>query len=1086
MLHNLAKRNLVLFLILLLLLPGLLAAQPERKKDEKEEGLPLKTTRVVEFATDEGTWISVDVSPDGQQIVFDLLGDLYLLPIGGGEARRITNGPTWDTQARFSPDGKSILFVSDRGGGDNLWLIRPDGSDPRAVTKEKKFLMGSPAWSPDGNYLAVRRGESSLDLNELWLYHKDGGNGIQLTRREGPTRGVASPFFSPDGKYIYFSGSTQGHVYNSDLGHFQVRRLNRDTGQVETLTGHYGGGLRPVLSPDGRYLVYGSRHDAKTGLRIRDLANGAEQWLIYPIDRDEQEGFYCADVMPGYTFTPDGRAVVLSYGGKIHKIEVATHNDTLIPFTAQVRQELGPRVLFTRRLEQGPVTVKQVRWPNQSADGRRLVFSALGKIWIMDLPSGTPRRLTQSSAREYAPSFSPDGRWIAYVSWSDKEGGHLWKVSADGGAPQQLSRAPAYYHSPSWSLDGRKIVFVMGSAQAWLAQNPNDKQEIRWVAAEGGDSHLIVDSPISSPSGGFGARGNVVQQPTFSADGQRVYYLDYEAAPPAFRGVAPSLMLRSVNLDGSDAKLRLRIRGAAQAVPSPDESWVAFTHLGNAYLTPMPRSSDGPTVDLEASSPLPVRALTNEGADDLDWQDGGRTLTWGFTNHFYRVGREEALRGQKVEEVKPAQFTISLQVPRRIPQGKVALRDARIITMRGDEVIPRGDIVVENNRIVAVGPAGKVEIPADATVLNVRGKTIMPGLIDLHDHIHPIREIIPERNWSLAAHLAYGITTSFDPSADNNAVFGSSEMVEAGELLGSRIQSTGTALNVRAAKIESLEDARHIVRRYKEHGAIALKEYLQPRRIQRQWIMMAAQEEGLNVSADGGGHLAFDMTHALDGFTGFEHSIPVVPLYKDVIELMARSKTFYDPTLIVELVGPWGQHFFRQNTNLHDDAKLRRFTAHEDLDRRTRRRLLALDDDYRFVQAAQAAAAIIRGGGYAVLGGHGEQQGLSTHWELWIFNMGGLSPHEALRAGTLSAAECLGMQADLGSLEPGKLADLVVLNSNPLDNIRKSTDVFYVMKNGELFEGETMNQVWPEKKPFEKFFWQVQDEKLAGGGKTTP
>lgn len=237
---------------------------------------------------------------------------------------------------------------------------------PRALNTRRlpsADWLGQRTWSPDGNYLAVRRGESSLDLNEWWLYHKDGGNGIQLTRREGPTRGVASPFFSPDGKYLYFSGSTQGHVYNSDLGHFQVRRLNRDTGQVETLTGHYGGGLRPVLSPDGRHLVYSSRHDAKTGLRIRDLANGAEQRLVYPIDRDEQEGFYCADVMPGYTFTPDGRAVVLSYGGKIHKIDVATHNDNLIPFTAQVRQELGPRVLFTRRLEQGPVTVKQASWP---------------------------------------------------------------------------------------------------------------------------------------------------------------------------------------------------------------------------------------------------------------------------------------------------------------------------------------------------------------------------------------------------------------------------------------------------------------------------------------------------------------------------------------------------------------------------------------------------------------------------------------------------------------------------------------------------------------------------------------------------
>ncbi|MGH9894139.1 MAG: amidohydrolase family protein, partial [bacterium] len=437
------------------------AQDPESTK--KPEGLPLKTTRTIEFTTDEGTWISLDVSPDGRQIVFDLLGDLYLLPITGGEARRLTSGPAWDTQPRFSPGGESIVFVSDYGGSDNLWLIRPDGTEPRAITNETKFLVGSPAWSPDGNYLAVRKGESSLDLSELWLYHREGGKGVQLTRPEGKTRSIAGPVFSPDGQYIYFSNSPQGHVYDADIGHYQVGRMNRDTGELETLTGTYGGGLRPGLSPDRRYMIYGTRQDAKTGLRIRDLNTDAEQWLVYPIDLDEQDGFVCADLLPGYAFTPDSRAVVLSYGGRIHKIDLVSRTQILIPFTAQVRQELAARAYSTRRLEEGPLPVRQIRWPRQSQDGKRLVFGALGKIWIMDLPGGQPRRLTQGTAREYAPSFSPDGKWVAYVGWSDSEGGHLWKVPVDGGSPQQLSRVPGFYHMPSWSAGGQKIVFVAGS-----------------------------------------------------------------------------------------------------------------------------------------------------------------------------------------------------------------------------------------------------------------------------------------------------------------------------------------------------------------------------------------------------------------------------------------------------------------------------------------------------------------------------------------------------------------------------------------------------------------------------------------------
>ena len=490
----------------------------------------------------------------------------------------------------------------------------------------------------------------------------------------------------------------------------------------------------------------------------------------------------------------------------------------------------------------------------------------------------------------------------------------------------------------------------------------------------------------------------------------------------------------------------------------------------------------------EGFQPSPSETLNPESPDarratfpraDLNWDADGETLSWAVTNHFYRIDRDDVLEAEG-SELKPSEVSITLSAPRHTASGRVALRGARIVTMRGDEILPQGDIVVENHRIMAVGRSGDIPIPDDAQVFDVAGKTIVPGLIDVHDHLRPVRDIIPERAWSLAAHLAYGVTTGFDPSADNQAIFTYAEMVEAGELTGQRIFSTGSAMNVSAARIDSLEDARNIVRQYKKLGAIAIKEYLQPRRIQRQWLMMAAREEGLNATADGGNHLAFDMTHVLDGFTGFEHSIPAVPVYRDVIELMARGKTYYCPTLVVDLVGPQGEYYFRQKTDLHADAKLRRFVPHEEIDRKTRRRLLALEEDYRFVLASEAAAATIRQGGSAVVGGHGEEQGLATHWELWMFEMGGLTPLEALRAATLAGAEAIGLEADLGSIEPGKIADLVVLNENPLENIRHSTDILYVMNNGELFEGETLDQLWPEKVPFEPFYWQREEEMLIG------
>src|SRR5580693_8751190 len=282
----------------------------DKKDEKKEETLPLKTTRKVSFTTDEGTWMSIDVSADGKQIVFDLLGDLYVIPSTGGDAKRLTSGPAWDCQPRFSPNGKQIAFISDRNGSDNLWLINADGSqidgkDAKKVSEETDDQLGSPAWSPDGNYIVVRKygqypGPTDyLRYTSLWMFHKDGGKGVELVKSKGETTINSGAAFSPDGKLVYFSSHAGPHRYNADIGRFQVTTFNRETGEVEKITSEYGGGLRPIVSPDGRWLVYASRHDAKTGLRIRELATREEHWLAFPIQRDDQEGFAANDLLPG-------------------------------------------------------------------------------------------------------------------------------------------------------------------------------------------------------------------------------------------------------------------------------------------------------------------------------------------------------------------------------------------------------------------------------------------------------------------------------------------------------------------------------------------------------------------------------------------------------------------------------------------------------------------------------------------------------------------------------------------------------------------------------------------------------------------
>jgi imidazolonepropionase-like amidohydrolase len=512
-----------------------------------------------------------------------------------------------------------------------------------------------------------------------------------------------------------------------------------------------------------------------------------------------------------------------------------------------------------------------------------------------------------------------------------------------------------------------------------------------------------------------------------------------------------------------------------EAIPSPDGAYVALHDKYDAYLIAFPKAGSQ-TISIGLQSPaVPVKRVTTEGANYLSWADGGKTLTWSFANHFYRVSRDPVLRAEKREEWKPQEAEIRLEVARPIPQGKLLLRSARLVTMKGEEIIERGDVLIENNRIAAVGPSGKVAVPPGAKVIDVRGETILPGLVDIHAHLRASHDIVIDQEWSYAANLAYGVTTTRDPSIDSNQVFAQGELVQAGELVGPRIYSTGMAMTTLFASIQSQEDADNVVRRYKRAGADSLKQYMQPRRIQRQWLAIAAAREGMNITAEGGGDLKLDLSMVLDGYTGVEHSLPIVPIYKDVIELEAQAKTTYTPTLIVSYGGPFGQIDWRQKMDIHADAKVMRFTPHEVVDQRARWRTLVLEDEFPYPAIARGASEVVRRGGNVALGSHGEQQGIGAHWELWMLASGGMTPWQALHCATMLGAESIGLEKEVGSIEPGKLADLIVLNSNPLQNIHNSRDLRYVIKNGVVYDADTLDELWPAEKKFPPFFWRAWD-----------
>ena len=281
----------------------------EDKDDEEEkwdvDNPPAPMTDVL-IDTDEGTWMNCDVSPDGKKIVFDLLGDIYVMPIAGGEAKALTSGIAWDMQPRYSPDGSRIAFTSDRGGGDNIWVMDRDGSDAEDVTKEKFRLLNSPVWTPDGQYIAARKhftSHRSIGSGEIWLYHRSGGEGLQMTEKPNLQKDLGEPAFSPDGRYLYYSqdvtpGKTFAYNKDPNKGIYAIKRFDRQERRTEGYIVGPGGAIRPTPSRDGRLIAFIRRVRYKTVLFLHEIESGRNRPLYEKLDRDMQETWAIHGVYP--------------------------------------------------------------------------------------------------------------------------------------------------------------------------------------------------------------------------------------------------------------------------------------------------------------------------------------------------------------------------------------------------------------------------------------------------------------------------------------------------------------------------------------------------------------------------------------------------------------------------------------------------------------------------------------------------------------------------------------------------------------------------------------------------------------------
>ena len=1036
--------------------------------------------KTVEQAIDttEGTWITVDVSPDGKKVVFDLLGDLYEMPIEGADGKdgrgwpsKLTSGVAWDMQPAYSPSGKQVAFTSDRTGaddkaGDNLWILSLDGKEPTQVTKEAYRLINGASWSPDGDYLVGRKhftSRRSLGAGEMWMYHKDSMRlkstaGVPLTSRVNDQKDVNEPVFSPDGRYLYYSQDvTPGNDFEYDKdsikGIYAIKRLDLETGDTEVLLRGPGGACRPTPSPDGKQLAFVRRVGAKTGLHLFDLKSGAVRLVYDLLERDMQEAWAIHGVYPHFAWMPDGEAIVIWAKGKIRKIDVEAGTAEVIPFHIKDQRDIKPAVRFAQEIGGDTFDVKMLRWVTVSPKSDRVAYQALGHIYIRDLPDGTPKRLTnQETEFEFCPNFSRDGKYVVYSTWNDRTLGSVRIASVD---PEQnenwiVTPEPGHYVDPVFSPDGQLIVYRKESGGGITSPLWSRESGLYSIPKRDGKGTRISKIGI---------------RPQFGLEQGRVFFQQKNSEKEA-----DNLELRSIDLSGNEERTHYSSTWATDFRISPDSTTIAFIERFHVYIAPFVQS--GRTIKVGPSGKgLPIQRVSSEAGDFIHFSGDSKAVHWSLGADLFTSDLSEP-------EDDPQSLGIGFTAQHARPSGQTAIVNARILTMGPAGVIESGTILIDGNRIVAVGKSAQVAVPENAYRIDVKGQVVGPGFIDTHAHgSQAANGMTPQQNWVDFARLAFGVTTIHDPSNQTHSIFAASELTKAGLISAPRTFSTGTILygatSATKAEIDSIDDARFHLRRMKAVGAFTVKSYNQPRRDQRQQVLQAARELEMMVVPEGGSTFMHNMTMIVDGHTGIEHTLPVQTAYDDVMDLWRGTGVGYTPTLNVAYGGISGEQYWFQIDDLWLHPRLQTFIPPHVLNPRARRRQKSPDEDYNHMKVAEIARQVVEQGGLVQAGGHGQLNGICTHWEMWSFVQGGMTPMQALVCGTLNGAKYLGLDGDLGSIEVGKLADLVVFKSDadPTVNIRDTERVQYVVANGEIYEADRMNR-FGSPEPRRPFYWQ--------------